>query len=56
MKMKVSEIEVVFPDVIVEIDGKKHLDLEALKVKLEALRVRGFELAILPDGPPPTGR
>ena len=56
MKIKISEIEVVFPDVFVERDGRKFLDLVALKAKVDAFIARGVEVAILPDGPPPTGR
>jgi len=56
MKIKISEVLVVFPDVVVEQDGKKVLDVEALKAMLEKLQSQGVTVAILPDGPPPTGK
>lgn len=56
MKISVSELAVVFPDVVVEKDGVKLIDIDALKAKLDRLESAGVKVAILPDGPPPTGK
>lgn len=50
MNLKVSELERVLSDLIVVIDDKKLVEVDALVKKLSSL---GVPVAILPDGPPP---
>lgn len=53
MKVKVLEVEVVVEDLVSEVEGRKVIDFEALKRRLEEV---GVKVAILPDGPPDPGR
>lgn len=53
MKLKILEIDVHVEDLIVEVDGRRVIEVEALRKRLEEL---GVKVAILPNGPPDGGR
>ncbi len=49
MKIKVSDLHKILNELVVEIDGKKYVEITSVIKRLPG----GITVALLPDGPPP---